>query len=250
MISTVLLRSMQVLSMRQNVLGTLGWRPLIIPTLQLPSVSPDSMIHRIINPVIREGKLSPQRVAELNAALPEVAKQSSGRERAAIEAERETDALKKAEYMLDKIGETFEGIISGVTSFGFFVELENTVEGLVHISYMIDDYYHYDENTYSLRGEWTGKVFRIGDKVTVRVRSVNMEEYKVDFELVEANGSTINIKMDGPRKKKKKRGAKAVDTSEIKKTAGGRTPKASKAKAGSKKKKSKKGKEIRKRRKR
>ena len=64
---------------------------------------------------------------------------------------------------------------------------------MVHISFMVDDYYHYDENTYSLRGEWTGKVFRIGDEVTVRVRSVNMEEYKVDFELVEAKGSTINI---------------------------------------------------------
>ncbi len=248
-ISTVLLRSMQQAKYAAECVGHFGLATTFYSHFTAPIRRyPDLMIHRIINQVIREGKLSPQRVEELNALLPEVAKQSSGRERVAIEAERETDALKKAEYMLDKIGETFEGIISGVTSFGFFVELDNTVEGLVHISYMIDDYYHYDENTYSLRGEWTGKVFRIGDKVTVRVRSVDMEEYKVDFELVDTKGNAIDKQIDGTRRRKKKRRKKAADSLELEKTI--RTPKASKAMAGDKKKKKKKRKDTRKRRKR
>lgn len=86
--------------------------------------------------------------------------------------------------MEDKIGETFTGIISGVTNFGLFVELENTVEGLVHVSYLTDDYYHYDQKHYAMIGERSGTVFRIGDELEVRVIQVNVEEASVDFEIV------------------------------------------------------------------
>ena len=204
-ISTVMLRSMKQAKYAAECIGHFGLAATFYSHFTAPIRRyPDLMIHRIMRQVLTEGKLPKQRSEQLAEHLPEVAKQSSARERAAIDAERETDALKKAEFMLDKIGETYSGIISGVTSFGFFVELENTVEGLVHISYMVDDYYHYDENTYSLRGEWSGKTYRIGDEVIVRVSNVNMEEYKVDFELVEKNDNSRRKSFRGPQKKKKK----------------------------------------------
>ena len=86
--------------------------------------------------------------------------------------------------MLDKIGEEFEGIISSVTNFGLFVELENTIEGLVHVSYMTDDYYRFDDRQMIMIGEHTGKQFRLGDEVTVKVAAVKPEESAIDFELV------------------------------------------------------------------
>src|SRR5699024_6336633 len=105
-------------------------------------------------------------------------------ERAAVDTERETDDLKKAEYMEDKIGEEYEGVISSVTNFGLFVELSNTVEGLIHVSYLTDDYYHFDERAYAMIGERTGNVFQVGDPITVKVAQVNLEERAVDFEIV------------------------------------------------------------------
>src|SRR5690606_16380792 len=128
---------------------------------------------------------SEARADYLAARMEDIAKQSSERERIAADAERDTDNLKKAEYMLDKIGEEFEGIISGVTNFGMFVELPNTVEGMIRLSDLHDDYYHYHELQHALIGERTSKVYRIGDEVKVRVARVNMAEYTVDFELVE-----------------------------------------------------------------
>jgi ribonuclease R len=116
--------------------------------------------------------------------LGEACEHSSHRERVAMEAERETNALKMAEYMLDHIGEEFEGIISGVASYGLFVRLPNTIEGMVHVSYLTDDYYHYHEKLYALIGERTGKVYRIGDPVLVRCTGVSKENKTIDFELV------------------------------------------------------------------
>ncbi len=130
-------------------------------------------------------------------------------ERRAVEAERETDDLKKTEFMEDKIGMEFDGIISSVTNFGLFVELPNTVEGLVHVSYLTDDYYHYDEQHYAMIGERTGKVYRIGDQITVRVINVNKEERIVDFEIVGMKGrknkqpKAAPVVIEGKRKKKK-----------------------------------------------
>ncbi|MNJ50718.1 Ribonuclease R [compost metagenome] len=117
--------------------------------------------------------------------MQEIAQQSSERERVAVEAERDTEQLKKAEFMLDKVGEEFPGIISSVTSFGMFIELENTVEGLIRLSAMTDDYYHFHEQHMALIGERTSKIYRIGDEVEIRVARVNMDDHTIDFEMVD-----------------------------------------------------------------
>ena len=105
--------------------------------------------------------------------MPELAEHTSQRERRAIEAERDTDELKKAEYMIQHIGDEFEGIISSVANFGMFIELPNTIEGMVHIANMTDDYYNFDERQMALIGERQAKVFRIGDEVKVKVTHVD-----------------------------------------------------------------------------
>ncbi|MEH7744661.1 S1 RNA-binding domain-containing protein, partial [Neobacillus drentensis] len=115
-----------------------------------------------------------------------------------VDAERETDELKKAEYMEDKIGVEYDGIISSVTNFGMFVELPNTIEGLVHVSYMTDDYYRFDERHFAMIGERTGNVFRIGDEITVRVVKVNKDERSIDFEIVGMKG-TRRERVETPR---------------------------------------------------
>lgn len=126
---------------------------------------PDLQIHRIIKDKLR-GRLEREGKTEhYKEILEDVARQSSVCERRADEAERESDKLKKAEYMSYHIGEEFEGIISGVTGWGFYVELPNTVEGLVHVNTLRDDYYTFDQDAYELRGDVTGKVFALGQKV-------------------------------------------------------------------------------------
>ncbi|MGY0693592.1 ribonuclease R [Virgibacillus sp. FSP13] len=144
---------------------------------------PDLIVHRLIRTYLIEKQMDKQTITQWKERLPEIARHTSEMERAAVDAERDTDDLKKAEYMKDRIGEEYTGVISSVTNFGMFVELENTVEGLVHVSTLTDDYYHYDESSHSLIGERTGTVYRIGDEVDVRVESVNLDEYAVDFEL-------------------------------------------------------------------
>lgn len=129
---------------------------------------PDLQIHRIIKENLRGG-LREERTAHYNSILAEVAKQTSKTERRADEAEREVEKLKKVEYMSDKIGEVFEGVISGVTSWGMYVELPDTVEGMVRLSDLDDDYYIYDEAGYRLVGEHTKKTYKLGQKVRVEV---------------------------------------------------------------------------------
>lgn len=129
---------------------------------------PDLQIHRIIKENLR-GKLNEKRIAHYNAILPETAKQTSKTERRADEAEREMEKLKKVEYMSDKIGEIFEGVISGVTSWGMYVELPDTVEGMVRLSDMDDDYYIFDEAGYQLVGEHTKRTYKLGQKVRVEI---------------------------------------------------------------------------------
>lgn len=141
---------------------------------------PDLQIHRIIKDSIH-GRLNEERINHYEAILDEVAKQSSVRERVADDAERETDKLKKCQFMQQRIGDVFEGVISGVTNWGIYVELENTCEGLVHISKIENDYYFYDENTYELIGESTGNKYCLGDKVNVIVNSVDMIGRTIDF---------------------------------------------------------------------
>lgn len=148
---------------------------------------PDLIVHRLIRTYLLNGDMSSKTLNHWKNSLDEIAKHTSAMERTAIEAERDVDDLKKAEYMSDKVGEEFTGIVSSVTSFGLFVELENTVEGLVHISYMTDDYYNFNERSQALIGERTGSVYRVGEEVNVRVINVNMEEHAVDFELIKLN---------------------------------------------------------------
>lgn len=143
---------------------------------------PDLQIHRIIKEQLR-GRLKENRIEHYEGKLPEVAKHSSKMERRAEEAERETDKLKKAEYMADRIGEVYEGVISGITQWGIYVELPNTVEGLVHVSTLPGDYFYYDENTYEMVGRDTGKTYKLGEKLRIVVKGVDELTRTVDFEI-------------------------------------------------------------------
>ena len=144
---------------------------------------PDLQIHRIIKEQLR-GKLNEERKHHYLELLPEVAKQSSSMERRADEAERETEKLKKVQYMEAYIGEEFEGIISSVTAWGMYVELPNTVEGMIHISKLTGDYYFYRENTCELVGEATGRIYKIGMPVKIRVEDCDRFAKTIDFSLV------------------------------------------------------------------
>ena len=146
---------------------------------------PDLQIHRIIKDRLRRRLEREGKTEHYQEILEDVARQSSVCERRADEAERESDKLKKAEYMSYHIGEEYEGIISGVTGWGFYVELPNTVEGLVHVNTLRDDYYTFDQDAYELRGDMTGKVFALGQKVTVRVADADTMLKTVDFVLAE-----------------------------------------------------------------
>lgn len=185
-ISSVMLRSMKQAKYNPNSLGHFGLATNFYTHFTAPIRRySDLIVHRLIRTYLIEGDMSEETMQKWREKLEEIAEHCSYRERLAEDAERETDDLKKAEFMLDKIGEEYEGIISGVTSFGLFVQLENTIEGLVHVSYLTDDYYHYHEKQYALIGERTGKIYRLGDTVQVRVMQVNREERSIDFELVD-----------------------------------------------------------------
>ncbi len=146
---------------------------------------PDLQIHRIIKENI-SGKLGEKRRTHYEKILFEVAERSSKTERRADEAEREVEKLKKVEYMKEHIGESFEGVISGVTSWGMYVELPNTIEGMIRVSEMKDDYYIYDEERYQMIGEHTKKVYKLGQKVTIEVVNADKILRTIDFALVEA----------------------------------------------------------------
>ena len=148
---------------------------------------PDLQIHRIIKESLR-GRLNEKRIDHYEHILPEVAKHSSEMERRADEAERETVKLKKVQYMEQHIGEEFEGVISGVTEWGFFVELENTVEGLVRVTELTDDFYQYYEDTYELVGEATNRRYKLGQKVLVRVEHCDRIMRTIDFALAGEEG--------------------------------------------------------------
>ena len=145
---------------------------------------PDLQIHRIIKDSLR-GRMNQEKIEHYRKILDEVAKQSSERERRADEAERETIRLKKAEYMSRHLWEEYEGVISGVTGWGLYVELPNTVEGLVHVASLQGDYFEYNENAYEMVGQRTGKTYRLGQTVRVQVVKADRTTRTVDFELAE-----------------------------------------------------------------
>ena len=144
---------------------------------------PDLQIHRIIKDNIR-GRMNVGKIEHYQSILPEVTKHSSETERRAEEAERETIKLKKVEYMSERIGEVFEGVISGITKWGMYVELPDTIEGLVHVTNMYDDHYDYYEERYEMVGEHTGNVYKLGQTVFVRVIGTDRLSRTIDFEIV------------------------------------------------------------------
>lgn len=143
---------------------------------------PDLQIHRIIKETLR-GRMDEERIRHYQSILEEVTKHASETERRAEEAERETVKLKKVQYMKNFIGEEYEGVISGITKWGMYVELPNTIEGLVHVVNMTDDHYEYIEDRYEMQGINTGKTYRLGQKVCVRVMAANELQRTIDFEL-------------------------------------------------------------------
>lgn len=144
---------------------------------------PDLQIHRIIKDNLR-GRMNEERIRHYEAILNDVAKQSSETERRAEETERETVKLKKTEYMEEHIGEIYEGVVSGVMEWGIFVELLNTVEGLVRVADMQDDFYHFIEESYEMVGERTGKTYKLGQKVKVCVEGADRMTRTIDFSIV------------------------------------------------------------------
>ena len=141
---------------------------------------PDLQIHRIIKEQIR-GRMNENRVAHYNEILPEVAQHSSEMERRADEAERETDKLKKVEYMEEHLGEIYEGVISSITSWGVYVELPNTIEGMIHVSMLPGDYFYYDEESYEMVGQATNLRYKLGQKLKVRVNATDKISRTIDF---------------------------------------------------------------------
>lgn len=156
---------------------------------------PDLIIHRLMKELLK-AKMSDKREQDLMLKLPEIARLCSARERGADEAERETEDLKKVEFMKERVGETFEGIISNVTSFGMFVELENTIEGLVKVSNMDDDYYVFDDKHYCLLGERTKKRYQIGDTIKVRLARADIPTRQLDF-IIEDEARSTERKTQG-----------------------------------------------------
>ncbi|WP_055666899.1 ribonuclease R [Desnuesiella massiliensis] len=184
-VSTLLLRSMMQAKYSPECVGHFGLAARYYCHFTSPIRRyPDLMIHRIIKEFIN-GQIDDERNKKLVKAVEYASKQSSEMERLAEDAEREVDDLKKAEYMKERIGEEFEGIISSVTNFGFFVELPNTIEGLVHISNLDDDYYVYDERHLTLMGERTKKIYRLGETIKIKVARVEIDTHDIYFDIVE-----------------------------------------------------------------
>jgi ribonuclease R len=163
---------------------------------------PDLVVHR----TLRESRhgMNEERAEQLADDLPEMARHTSERERRANDAERELVQWKKVRFMADKVGDEFEGYITGVTAFGLFIELiEHFVEGMVHVSTMADDYYRFVERAHILRGENTGRVFRLGDRVSVQVIKVDMERRQIDLGLTEILAKVRASELNrGPRRSK------------------------------------------------
>ncbi|QLK85559.1 ribonuclease R [Staphylococcus sp. 17KM0847] len=220
-ISTMMLRSMQQARYEADNLGHFGLAADYYTHFTSPIRRyPDLIVHRLIRKYLIEQSMNGKAQHEWEEKLPQIAEHTSQRERRAIDAERDTDELKKAEFMIQHIGDEFEGVISSVANFGMFIELPNAIEGLVSIQNMTDDYYHFDERHMALIGEHQAKVYRIGDTIKVKVIHVDVDERQIDFQIVgipidfgskrdkKVQGTTIQIKSKGDQFKSKKDGKK------------------------------------------
>ena len=206
LIQTVLLRSMSQAVYSPDMKGHFGLALDAYAHFTSPIRRyPDLLVHRAIRHCLLDKKIE-----TFVYGVPEMimlGEHCSANERRADDATRDVVSWLKCEYMMDKIGEEFPGIISAVTSFGFFVELADIfVEGLVHISNLGQDYFHFDPTSHQLKGERTGVNFRLGDSVKIKVARVDLDEKKMDFELVQ-KGSSANkaVASDKPKKKRRKK---------------------------------------------
>ncbi|MDO4178405.1 MAG: ribonuclease R [Phascolarctobacterium sp.] len=188
LVTAVALRSMQQAVYQTENIGHFGLAATYYTHFTSPIRRyPDLLVHRQLCNWMENPRMKKEDVEPLTDRLEVAAEHSSLRERAAAEAERQTVELKKCEYMQEHIGEEFDGVISGVANFGLFVELANGVEGLVHITSLVDDYYDFYVDRYALVGSHTGKTYRLGDSLRVEVLNVNMEEVSIDFILAGEN---------------------------------------------------------------
>ena len=186
MLSTKLLRSMKKAKYTEENIGHFGLGSDCYTHFTSPIRRyPDLEVHRLLRKYLFNHEIDGESVNILEKKLIDIAEQSSEREQKAVEAEREVDDMKMAEYMEGHIGEEFEGKISGLTNFGMFVELDNLVEGLVHISTLKGDYYNYNSDIMAIVGDKTKKMYRLGDKVKIKVESANKTNKTIDFELIE-----------------------------------------------------------------
>ncbi len=231
-ISTVMLRSLKQARYDAENLGHFGLAATYYTHFTSPIRRyPDLIVHRLIRETFSSGDISAKRRQKLSTMLPEIALHSSERERAAAEAERATVDLKKVEYMAQFVGEEFDGIINGVTAFGFFVEIPNGIEGLVHVSSLDDDYYRYAEEQYALIGERTGNIYRLGDAVKIRVAKVNPAERTIDYvratDDIDKPLQPVRRQAPGPKRPKPgaSRSTNKTQTTAKKKPAAGARPK-------------------------
>ncbi len=187
LINEVTLRSMQQARYSTERLGHFGLASRDYTHFTSPIRRyPDLVNHRILREVLApKARKKSSKMDDQGNSLEQIAQHSSERERVAVEAEREAVDRYKAAYMQNRIGDTFTGFISGVTGFGMFVELENTVEGLISLTTMTDDYYDHDQEGFRLVGQRTRKIYRLGDEVKVKAIRVNVEEKQIDFVLAE-----------------------------------------------------------------
>lgn len=191
-LSSQLLRSMQKAIYDTNNIGHFGLASTCYTHFTSPIRRyPDTTVHRLLRTYLFNKNLNKDTMKYWENKLTFVAEHSSLKERSAIECEREVDDMKKAEYMQKHIGEEFKGVISSVMSFGIFVELPNLIEGLVRLEDLKDDYYTYDESTFSLIGRKNKRGYRLGDEVTVIVKAANKEAHTIDFE-IKSNKNSIN----------------------------------------------------------
>ena len=186
-LSSILLRSMKKADYRIENIGHFGLASKNYTHFTSPIRRyPDLIVHRLLRRYLFNGDISNETVRELEVKLPEIALQCSEREVAAVEAERDVTDMKSAEYMESYVGEEFNGYISGLTNFGMFVELENLIEGLIHVSSLKGDYYEYIPELFSMVGKSTKKTYRLGSEVRVKLVAASKLTSTIDFEIVEA----------------------------------------------------------------
>lgn len=187
-LSSILLRSMNKAVYSSDNIGHFGLGSKCYTHFTSPIRRyPDLVVHRLLRDLVFSNNIGKENITQWEVKLPPVCEYTSERERESVQAEREVDDMKMAEYMEEHIGEVHEGIISGVTMFGFFVQLDNLIEGLVHVNTLKGDYYNYVPELMSLIGSQSKIRYRLGDKVVVKVIAASKEARNIDFEIVGEN---------------------------------------------------------------